>query len=300
MQQEQPPNSGSLAALASSVHSHAASEASDPSSPDSSTASLRTVFSPYQHSWILVPEALPEQDDEAHEHSHTESPTSSPSAAASSTASDVELLPQFAAPAAPPASPTGRASPPPGVTGAPPTAVSGPPSGRGTPLASPHRLSESLLGESGETVAQLAVSELLGGSQCLAPSARGPSPLARSLLSTSTRSSRGSSLASSEPGSPTKPAAATHEPRKSKKRKEAPPTSETDSLIIADLSGWGRPLAVVAALVFSHAAVLLVGIAIGRAQPSARADSSTATPQLVRHFSSGSTGVHARYVDRMC
>jgi hypothetical protein len=56
---------------------------------------------------------------------------------------------------------------------------------------------------------------------------------------------------------------------------------------------WGRPLAIVAVLLASHAAVLLLGVAIGR-QQHATASTQSTEPMLIRRFSSGPTGVHAR------
>lgn len=55
---------------------------------------------------------------------------------------------------------------------------------------------------------------------------------------------------------------------------------------------WGRPLALVAVLLASHAAVLLLGVAIGRQQQAYAGHS--AEPMLIRRFSSGPQGTHAR------
>lgn len=65
-------------------------------------------------------------------------------------------------------------------------------------------------------------------------------------------------------------------------------------------SAWGKPLAVVAVLIASHAAVLLLGVVIGRrladsaTSVSSSASSQTPTCSLPRRFSSGATGMHSR------
>ena len=60
---------------------------------------------------------------------------------------------------------------------------------------------------------------------------------------------------------------------------------------------WARPFAVVAILVASHAACLLIGCAIGKAQSrieSATASAAADGAYLARRFSSGACGAHAR------
>ena len=65
-------------------------------------------------------------------------------------------------------------------------------------------------------------------------------------------------------------------------------------------SAWGRPLALVTAMLASHAAMLLLGIAIGRriasvtdASPAGFNVTSSACG-LSRRFSSGPGGMHSR------
>jgi len=59
-------------------------------------------------------------------------------------------------------------------------------------------------------------------------------------------------------------------------------------------SGWGRPLAVVAVLLASHAAALLLGIMIGRHHTSSSESILVHGATLARRFSSGPFGTHAR------
>ena len=58
---------------------------------------------------------------------------------------------------------------------------------------------------------------------------------------------------------------------------------------------WGKPLAMVAVLIASHAAVLLFGVVIGRRLSEAASVCPSGTcSNLTRRFSSGATGMHAR------
>ena len=60
---------------------------------------------------------------------------------------------------------------------------------------------------------------------------------------------------------------------------------------------WARPLALVAVLFASHAACLLIGVALGKAQSkeaSAASAPETSSAFLTRRFSSGAGGTHAR------
>ena len=57
---------------------------------------------------------------------------------------------------------------------------------------------------------------------------------------------------------------------------------------------WARPLALVAVLLASHAACLLLGVAIGKAQSKVEASSAAGDVYLARRFSSGGSGTHAR------
>lgn len=59
---------------------------------------------------------------------------------------------------------------------------------------------------------------------------------------------------------------------------------------------WARPLALVAVILASHAACLLLGVAIGKATARSDAGGHAAVNDtyLTRRFSSGATGAHAR------
>lgn len=75
--------------------------------------------------------------------------------------------------------------------------------------------------------------------------------------------------------------------------------SEADMLDLIDpllcsLQTWARPLALVAVLVASHAACILLGVALGKAQSKEASLTMDSAPQLARRFSSGASGTHAR------
>ena len=58
---------------------------------------------------------------------------------------------------------------------------------------------------------------------------------------------------------------------------------------------WARPLALVAVLLASHAACVLLGVALGKAQSKCSADAAPeSSAYLTRRFSSGAAGTHAR------
>ena len=254
-----------------------------PDVPASSAVSARaandsladsTTFSPYAHSWILVPEIV-----DPSEGSSTTTPKEAGVAALATGPGDASGVPFTISP----------------------TAKSGPPSR----LPSPH-LSGSILGKEGEAVAGLAVSEILS-SQCVLPASLAHVP--NVALSDATLDT--------PPGAPEsagRKRPANHSPPMIRGKKAAamddgvpqqyPPADdlEDDDGILLDLGVWGRPLTIAAVLLVSHAAAVLIGVALGQRQSSSPSGSapSVDTAQLSRsRYSSNASGVHARFCDRM-
>jgi len=276
--------------------------------PLSSSASASTLsFSPENHSWILVPPTSPVA---------THQPFTSPDESAEAL---VGIVPQcmldeasgaliMGAPVAD-GSPDGAGlasvqvdAEDGGVLLAPPTQQSAPPSP--LPSSSPRVMSESLLRE-GENVAALAVSEILSP-ECPLPAAAQPRSTAASDASFD-GSCAEKPPAPTELSTPRKlgllsfpPVLDALPPAKAPSEDDA--AADDDAMELAvwwqgspaiSLCPWGRPLALVAVLLASHAAVLLLGVVIGRQQQAASADRG-GDAMLIRRFSSGPQGIHAR------
>jgi len=160
-----------------------------------------------------------------------------------------------------------------------------------TPAPSPKTLSDSLL-EYGETVAALAVSEILSPG-C-------PLPGEHRALSSSDASC-GSRTPTWEEDDETGPVTQVAPPDTKAcahcgaALTTPPPDGEFDgqAFPLASLCAplWSRPLAVVVVLVATHAATLLLGVVLGRSTHSTAAEG---TECLARRFSSGPYGSHAR------
>lgn len=244
-----------------------------------SSALIDPTFSPEAHSWILVPEAaeaMPGLLGFAAVHE-----------GAAATAAAAERLP----------------TPP--------------------PMAASVPASPTMMRETGDIVATLAVSEILSAESqwplplsltsplqpqpltCSDASYDEPSPPSHPVSADSARAEARKLGALAFP-----PIAADAAPAKGSCAADAPPAaaeeesdSESDTDLLDDileplvpcLQAWVRPLALVAVLVASHAACLLIGVALGKAQSSQSSCAAAAEgAYLTRRFSSGPSGTHAR------
>ena len=256
----------------------------------SSTCSTATEWSPEAHSWILVPEALAALSDAASAAAFAP-PLAGPGIVGISDLASVSTMTGGAL--APDESVSGLAPPAP----APAAVVSPSPSPPlRSPTLSPKNLSASLLHE-GETVAALAVSELL------TPEMLG----AESPLASSTTSHDAEPAPTSAPrklGALAYPpvqcalcgALTTPRPRPSEKGEEGAEGVGPSLALVDTLAPLlSRPLPLVAVLLASHAAAVLLGVVIGRAVPAhVNAALVESNICLARRFSSGPYGTHAR------
>lgn len=161
-----------------------------------------------------------------------------------------------------------------------------------TPVPSPKNLSESLL-QDGETVAALAISEILSPSSPLVSrSGSHASDISPPYSPPSLWGECSGPLKPPVPGSacvlcgqepPAKAPSAEKGAKQEAKQEDFPASALWSPL-------WSRPLAIVAVLVATHAATLMLGVVLGRQT----AIEPKAEECLARRFSSGPYGNHAR------
>jgi hypothetical protein len=251
------------------------------------SSSTPDLFSPEHHSWILVPDHVPEGPPAAgnSEGTHALTGVSRPSSVPPG-----ELDESGVSHPSPPDRPSHLAlhSPPPLHENAPAGAEASP------------ALGESILKE-GEAIAALAVSEILSNEW---PTGPAPPPLTSSPLANSESAEQPFAFPSMLDGAE-KPSHDDNE----KSCDECSASEEEDFPyfdacflpwidfeIFTQSAFWRRPLTIAAVLIASHVAALVVGVAVGKhlqlCHTSAAAEADGV--YLTRRFSSGAAGQHAR------